>query len=102
MLQALWSMAREGTDVTVVVCANRSYRVLQIELARAGIAQPGLKAQSLTDLSRPVIDWVALLPKIRGCMKATSWPGWISSRQSPGRRSGFHATSHRCPSGSWK
>jgi acetolactate synthase-1/2/3 large subunit len=59
-LQALWSMARESADVTVVVCANRRYRILQVELARAGIAEPGPKAQSLTDLTRPVIDWVAL------------------------------------------
>jgi acetolactate synthase-1/2/3 large subunit len=59
-LQALWSMAREGADVTVVVCANRRYRILQVELARSGITVPGPRAQSLTDLTRPVIDWVAL------------------------------------------
>lgn len=59
-LQALWSMARESTDVTVVVCANRRYRILQAELARAGIAEPGPKAQALTDLTQPVIDWTAL------------------------------------------
>ena len=59
-LQALWSMARESADVTVVVCANRRYRILQAELARAGILEPGAKAQALTDLTRPVIDWVAL------------------------------------------
>jgi acetolactate synthase-1/2/3 large subunit len=59
-LQALWSMARESTDVTVVVCANRRYRVLQVELARAGIKAPGPKAQALTDLTRPVIDWTSL------------------------------------------
>ena len=59
-LQALWSMARERADVTVVVCANRRYHVIQVELARASVAQPGPKAQSLTDLTRPVIDWAAL------------------------------------------
>jgi len=59
-LQALWSMARENADVTVVVCANRRYRILQAELARTGIAKPGPKAQALTDLTRPVIDWPAL------------------------------------------
>ena len=53
-------MARESADVTVVVCANRRYRILQVELARAGIAEPGPKAQALTDLTRPVIDWTAL------------------------------------------
>jgi thiamine pyrophosphate-dependent acetolactate synthase large subunit-like protein len=34
-LQALWSMSRESADVTIVVCANRRYRILQAELARA-------------------------------------------------------------------
>jgi acetolactate synthase-1/2/3 large subunit len=53
-------MARESADVTVVVCANHRYRILQTELARAGIAKPGPKAQALTDLTRPVIDWTAL------------------------------------------
>jgi acetolactate synthase-1/2/3 large subunit len=59
-LQALWSMARENADVTIVVCANRRYHVLQTELARTGIAEPGPKAQALTDLTHPVIEWPAL------------------------------------------
>lgn len=58
-LQALWSMAREGADVIVVVCANRRYRILQAELARI-TDKPGPKAQYLTDLTRPAIDWAAL------------------------------------------
>ncbi|HSJ96399.1 MAG TPA: acetolactate synthase large subunit [Myxococcota bacterium] len=59
-LQALWTMAREALDVVVVVCANRSYRILQIELARAGIAEPGPSARALTDLGHPELDWTAL------------------------------------------
>ncbi|UCE87686.1 MAG: acetolactate synthase large subunit, partial [Deltaproteobacteria bacterium] len=59
-LQSLWTQAREGLAVTTLICANRSYRILEIELARAGIAEPGPKARSLTDLSRPEIDWVRL------------------------------------------
>jgi len=43
-----------------MVCANRRYRALQTELARAGIAQSGPKTRALTDLTHPVIDWVAL------------------------------------------
>ena len=58
-LQALWTMAREALDVTVVICANRAYRILQVELARAGVAEPGPKARALTQLGPPVIDWVA-------------------------------------------
>ncbi len=43
-----------------MVCANRRYRILQAELARAGVTQPGPRAQSLTDLTHPVIDWTTL------------------------------------------
>ena len=68
-LQALWTQAREQLDVTTVICANRSYRVLQIELARAGIKEPGPQAVALTDLSHPVIDWVALARGISASMK---------------------------------
>jgi acetolactate synthase-1/2/3 large subunit len=59
-LQALWSMARESADITVVVCANRSYHILQLELARMMSNDPGPKAQALTELQRPTMDWVAL------------------------------------------
>jgi acetolactate synthase-1/2/3 large subunit len=59
-LQALWSMARESADVTIVVCANRRYRILQAELARAGIEKPCPKAWGLTDLTRPEMDWTLL------------------------------------------
>jgi acetolactate synthase-1/2/3 large subunit len=58
-LQALWTMARESLDVVVVICANRVYRILQAELARAGVMEPGPKAASLTDLGNPNVDWVA-------------------------------------------
>lgn len=59
-LQALWTQARESLDVTTVLCSNRSYRILQVELARAGIAEPGPAARSLTDLGQPDLDWCAL------------------------------------------
>jgi acetolactate synthase-1/2/3 large subunit len=59
-VQSLWTQAREGLDVTTVLCSNRSYRILQVELARAGVAEPGPAALSLTDLSRPDLDWTAL------------------------------------------
>ena len=40
-VQVLWQMARESADVTMVVCANRRYRVLQAELAITQAAAPG-------------------------------------------------------------
>ncbi len=59
-LQALWTAARESLDLVALICANRSYRILQVELARAGIAEPGRHARGLTDLGRPDLDWVSL------------------------------------------
>ncbi len=59
-MQALWTQARESLNVTTALCNNRSYRILQIELARAGVTEPGRKARSLTDLSNPDIDWTSL------------------------------------------
>ena len=44
-------MVGENADVTLVVCANHHYRILQTELARAGIAQPGPKALDPTGLA---------------------------------------------------
>ncbi|NNC58328.1 MAG: acetolactate synthase large subunit, partial [Woeseiaceae bacterium] len=59
-VQALWTMARENTDVVVVIMNNRSYAILNIELARVGAGQPTAKTLSMLDLSRPDIDWVSL------------------------------------------
>jgi acetolactate synthase-1/2/3 large subunit len=59
-MQALWSIARENADVTVVIMNNRSYAILNIELARVGAGQPTPKALAMLDLSNPDIDWVAL------------------------------------------
>jgi len=59
-LQALWTMARENLDVTTVILNNSSYAILNIELARVGVSNPGPKALSMLDLSNPSIDWVKL------------------------------------------
>ena len=59
-LQALWTQAREKLDVVTLLCANRAYRILQVELARAGVAEPGPAARALTDLSGPAIEWTAI------------------------------------------
>lgn len=59
-VQALWSMARENTDITVVIMNNRSYAILNIELARVGAGQATPKTQSMFDLSKPDINWVEM------------------------------------------
>ncbi len=58
--QALWSMAREGADVTTIVFVNHSYRILNIELARTGAGNPGPAAQGMLGLGNPEINWVDL------------------------------------------
>ncbi len=59
-LQALWTQAREKLDVTTVIFANRSYAILNIELARVGAGNPGPKALNMLDLHNPNLDWVQL------------------------------------------
>jgi len=59
-IQSLWTMAREGLDVTVVIFNNRSYAILNIELERVGAENSGPKAKSQLDLAEPNLDFVAL------------------------------------------
>ena len=40
-LQALWTMARESLDVTIIVLANRAYQILRGEFANVGAGAPG-------------------------------------------------------------
>ncbi|PBC41427.1 hypothetical protein CJ178_07310 [Rhodococcus sp. ACPA4] len=57
-VQALWSMAREGTDITVVLVSNQKYGILNTELQRLGHTSGDL-ANSLTSLTNPSLDWCA-------------------------------------------
>ncbi|PWW21114.1 acetolactate synthase-1/2/3 large subunit [Geodermatophilus normandii] len=59
-LQALWTMAREQLDVTVLLYDNASYAILQGELSRVGAAGGGERAGQLLDLGGPALDFVAL------------------------------------------
>jgi acetolactate synthase-1/2/3 large subunit len=59
-VQALWTQAHEALDVTTLLCSNRSYNILRVELTRAGVASIGPSALSLIDIDRPAIDWVKL------------------------------------------
>ena len=59
-LQALWTQAREGLDVTTVVFANRTYAILRHELTGVRAGTPGPKAADMLDIGRPDLDWVSL------------------------------------------
>jgi acetolactate synthase-1/2/3 large subunit len=58
--QSLWTMAREGLDVTTVILNNHSYAVLNMELDRVGVEAPGPRARDMLDLGRPDMDFVHL------------------------------------------
>jgi acetolactate synthase-1/2/3 large subunit len=64
-VQALWTMAREGLNVTTVVFANRSYAVLKREFSNLGVGDPGSRAMDLFEIGHPDLDW-ALLGKGMG------------------------------------
>ena len=61
-IQALWTMARENLDVTVVIFNNRKYSILEMEFARTGArgGTPGPNAASTLDIGGPDMDFVAM------------------------------------------
>ena len=59
-LQALWTQAREGLNVTTVVLSNRSYAILNMELHRVGADAGGPLARRLLDLTDPELDFCDL------------------------------------------
>lgn len=64
-IQALWTMAREGLNVTTIIFANRKYQILQVELARVGAQLEdeqtvNRKTLDMLDLSNPDLDFVQL------------------------------------------
>jgi acetolactate synthase-1/2/3 large subunit len=59
-LQALWTMAREGLNVTTVVFANREYSVLKREFASFGLGAPGARSLDMFEIGRPDLDWARL------------------------------------------
>ncbi len=58
-ISALWTMARENLDVVTVVFANRSYAILNVELARVG-ANGGERALRMLDLGNPELNFVRI------------------------------------------
>ncbi len=59
-LQSLWTMAREGLDVTMIIFANRGYQILRDELKNVGVNSYGANAQAMFDIEQPTLEWVAL------------------------------------------
>ena len=57
-VQSLWTMARENLDITVLVFANRTYRILHGELRNVGVQNPGPRAVDMLTLNRPDLGWV--------------------------------------------
>ncbi|HYF20256.1 MAG TPA: acetolactate synthase large subunit [Ramlibacter sp.] len=58
-IQSLWTIAHENLPVVVLVAANHQYAILRNELRRGGAAL-GARAEAMTALERPRIDWVQL------------------------------------------
>ena len=59
-IQALWTMAREKLDVTVVIFNNASYSVLKVELERVGTAAIGPKARAQLELGDAPLNFARL------------------------------------------
>ena len=59
-ISALWTQAREGLNVTTLLFANRSYRILNFELGRVGAEGSGERAAALFDLSNPELQFATL------------------------------------------
>lgn len=58
-VQGLWTQAKEGLDVVTVICSNRAYAILKLEMAKQAITpNNGAAAKALTDISS--IDWINL------------------------------------------
>ncbi len=59
-LQSLWTMARSKLNVTVVILANRSYKILNNEMSKIGAGSPSESTIPLMSLADPEPDWVKL------------------------------------------
>jgi acetolactate synthase-1/2/3 large subunit len=59
-VQALWTMARENLDITVLIFANGTYNILRGELTNVGVQNPGPRAVDMLSIDRPNLDWVAM------------------------------------------
>jgi acetolactate synthase-1/2/3 large subunit len=59
-VQSLWTMAREGLAITVLIFANGTYNILRGELSNVGVRNPGPRAVDMLSIGHPDLDWVAM------------------------------------------
>ncbi|MHA6690944.1 acetolactate synthase large subunit [Devosia sp. A449] len=59
-LQALWTQARENSDVVTIIYANRRYGILHNELKNVGAGVAGHNASRMLDLDNPELNWVQM------------------------------------------
>ncbi|MCC5970151.1 MAG: acetolactate synthase large subunit [Pararhodobacter sp.] len=59
-LQAFWTQAREGLDITTVIFANREYAILRSEMTNLGINHFDDNARRMLTFDQPPLDWVKL------------------------------------------
>lgn len=74
-ISALWTQAREQLDVTTVVPANRSYRILTAELGRVGAEGGGVRARGALELAPPELDVHPWPPRCGGPGAHRGGPG---------------------------
>ena len=87
--QALWTMAREGLGVTMVVLNNAGYAILHGEFKTLAGAPAGSKASQIMDICDPAIDWLALaqamgVPATRTLDAAEFRKAFAQANASPG------------------
>lgn len=56
-VQALWTQARLGLNVTTVICSNRRYSILFEEYRRADVGDITASAAEVLELSNPAVGW---------------------------------------------
>lgn len=78
-LQSLWTMAREGLDITVLILANRSYRILANESAKIGAGEPTDATLPLMTLENPAPNWVKLAEGQGVAARSVATAGELSS-----------------------
>jgi acetolactate synthase-1/2/3 large subunit len=59
-VQALWTQAKQNLNITTLICANRCYNILKLELYRANIKSLSPTLTSMTDIHNPHINWVKI------------------------------------------